>query len=150
MRPEEHNLAYLWDMREAAREIAAFVKGIKYAGFIQNRMIRYAVERQLMVIGEAANHVSEAFQKKHPEIPWRQIIGQRNVLAHEYGDIKVDRIWSVFQRCSKHWSRLSRKIEASVADIRKAERELGWRPKIGVDEGVGRLFEWVNANKHLF
>ncbi len=69
MRPEEHNLAYLWDMREAAREIAAFVKGIKYAGFIQNRMIRYAVERQLMVIGEAANHVSEAFQKKHPEIP---------------------------------------------------------------------------------
>jgi uncharacterized protein with HEPN domain len=30
----------------------------------------------------------------HPEIAWRQIIGQRNVLAHEYGDIKVDRVWS--------------------------------------------------------
>ncbi len=36
------------------------------------------------------------------------------------------------------------------ADIRKAERELGWKPKIGVEEGVGRLFEWVKKNKLLF
>jgi uncharacterized protein with HEPN domain len=50
MRPEEQDLAYLWDMREASREIVAFVKGVKYAGFIQNRMIRYAVERQLRTV----------------------------------------------------------------------------------------------------
>ncbi|MDO9128365.1 MAG: GDP-mannose 4,6-dehydratase [Anaerolineales bacterium] len=37
-----------------------------------------------------------------------------------------------------------------ISDIRKAERELGWRPKIGVEEGVGRLFEWVRENKDLF
>ncbi len=37
-----------------------------------------------------------------------------------------------------------------VADIRKAERELGWKPKVGVEEGVGRLFEWVRENKVLF
>jgi len=37
-----------------------------------------------------------------------------------------------------------------VADIRKAEKELGWKPKVGVDEGVGRLFEWVRNNKDLF
>jgi uncharacterized protein with HEPN domain len=30
---------------------------------------------------------------KHPEIPWRRIIGQRNILAHEYGEILVERIW---------------------------------------------------------
>lgn len=46
-----------------------------------------------MVIGEAANHVSEEFREEHPEIPWIQIIGQRNVLAHEYGEILVERIW---------------------------------------------------------
>jgi uncharacterized protein with HEPN domain len=94
MRPEDRNLAYLWDMREAAREISEFVKGVKYIEFVENRMVRYAVERQLMVIGEAANHVSEKFQDEHPEIPWRQVVGQRNVLAHEYGDIKIERIWS--------------------------------------------------------
>lgn len=37
-----------------------------------------------------------------------------------------------------------------IADIRKAERELGWKPKIGVEEGVKRLFEWVRANRALF
>ncbi len=37
-----------------------------------------------------------------------------------------------------------------VSDTRKAERELGWRPRIGVDEGVRRLYEWVVANKELF
>ncbi|MFZ5911662.1 MAG: GDP-mannose 4,6-dehydratase [Chloroflexota bacterium] len=36
------------------------------------------------------------------------------------------------------------------ADIRKAERELGWRPKIGVQKGVKRLFEWVSENRELF
>jgi len=36
------------------------------------------------------------------------------------------------------------------ADIRKAERELDWKPKIGVEEGVERLFEWVKENRKLF
>lgn len=47
------------------------------------------------MIGEAANHVSGTFKKAHPEIPWKGIIGQRNVLAHEYGEILVERIWLV-------------------------------------------------------
>ncbi len=37
-----------------------------------------------------------------------------------------------------------------VSDIRKAERELGWTPKIAVDDGVRRLYEWVKANRNLF
>ncbi len=46
-----------------------------------------------MVIGEAARHVSDEFQSENPEIPWMQIIGQRNVLAHDYGEILVERVW---------------------------------------------------------
>jgi CDP-paratose 2-epimerase len=37
-----------------------------------------------------------------------------------------------------------------VADVGKAQRELGWKPKIGVEEGVKRLFEWVEENRSLF
>ena len=84
MRPEDRDLAYLWDLRAAAREISGFVKDILYSGFVGNRMVRYAVERQLMVVGEAADHVSEKFQGEHPGIPWRQLVGQRNVPAYEY------------------------------------------------------------------
>ena len=48
-----------------------------------------------MVIGEAASHISEAFRQQHPELPWQGVIGQRNVLAHEYGEILEERVWRV-------------------------------------------------------
>jgi len=87
------DLSYIWDMRIAAQEILEFMQGISLPEFERNNQLRYAVERQLMVIGEAARHVSDEFQEQHPEIPWLQIIGQRNVLAHDYGEILVERVW---------------------------------------------------------
>lgn len=95
MRPEDRDAALLWDMREAAREIQEFTQGVKYAQFASDKMRRYAVERQIMVIGEAARQVSDGLKAAHPEIPWKGIIGQRNILAHEYGEILVERIWLV-------------------------------------------------------
>jgi uncharacterized protein with HEPN domain len=58
-------------------------------------MLRGAVERHLEIIGEAANRLSRGFRAAHPEIPWRGIIGQRNVLSHEYGDVDDIMIWKV-------------------------------------------------------
>ena len=58
-------------------------------------MLRGAVERNIEIIGEAANHISEAFREAHSEIPWKSIIGQRHLLIHEYGEIKHERVWVV-------------------------------------------------------
>lgn len=58
-------------------------------------MLRGAVERHVEIIGEAANRVSQTFREAHPEIPWREIIDQRHVLAHEYGEIKHELMWKV-------------------------------------------------------
>ena len=93
MRPEDRDLAYLWDMREASRDVLEFIKGVSYDHFSKDKLIRYAVERRIEVIGEAARHISESFKITHPEIPWRRVIGQRNILAHEYGEILLERIW---------------------------------------------------------
>lgn len=93
MNINKRDLSYLWDMRDAAREILEFMQGVEQNDFKSNNQLRYAVERQLMVIGEAANHVSEELRETHSEVPWQQIIGQRNVIAHEYGEILVDRVW---------------------------------------------------------
>ena len=68
--------------------------------YARNRQLQYAVERALEIIGEAARRVSDSIAGAHPEIPWPQIIGQRNVLAHEYGEIKHERIWLVATRTS--------------------------------------------------
>jgi uncharacterized protein with HEPN domain len=97
MRPSAGDSAYLWDMREAGREILVFVQGASFDSFASDRQLRLAVERELEIIGEAARHVSPGFQQAHPEIPWRAIIGQRNLLAHEYGEIRVERIWVVVE-----------------------------------------------------
>ncbi len=95
MLPEKKDAALLWDMLKAATEIVQFVEGVKYAEFQSNKILRYAIERQILVIGEAAKRVSAAFKDSYPQIPWTAIIGQRNILAHEYGEILVERIWRV-------------------------------------------------------
>ena len=92
---ENHDPAYLWDMMDAAEAISSFVAGHTFHDFQSDRMLRNAVDRNMEIIGEAANRVSDHFQKSHPEIPWRSIIGQRNILIHEYGEVKNERIWIV-------------------------------------------------------
>ena len=93
MPPDERDLSYLWDMRKYALEIAEIIKGVPHTKFVENKTIRYAIERLLLIVGEAANHVSKELQEKHPEIEWAQIIGLRNILAHEYGEVKMDKIY---------------------------------------------------------
>ncbi len=95
MRPEEKDAAYLWDIVAAAREVQEFIKGISYDGYLKDRKCQRAVERNLEIIGEAARKISQSFQEMHPDIPWRMMVGQRNVLAHEYGEVKQDRLWRV-------------------------------------------------------
>jgi uncharacterized protein with HEPN domain len=95
MQPDQRNNAYLWDMLDAARMVEQLCSGQDFAQYSNDRRTQLAVERSLEIIGEAAGKVSPLFQDAHPEIPWRQIIGQRNVLIHEYGEIKQERIWKV-------------------------------------------------------
>ena len=95
MQPKDKGL--LWDMKTAGEDIQAFLNGIPYHVFVDDKKTRYAVERLLLVIGEAANHISDEFKTDHPEISWKRIIGLRNVLAHEYGEILIDRIWNISQ-----------------------------------------------------
>jgi uncharacterized protein with HEPN domain len=93
MRPDERDAGYLWDMLDAARTVGQLIAGSSFHQYSNDRRTQLAVERAIEIIGEAAGRVSKQFQEAHPEIPWRQIIGQRNILAHEYGEIKQDRLW---------------------------------------------------------
>lgn len=93
MRPDERDLAYLWDMLDAAKRIVRLTAGMEYADFVADERTYLAVERLLENIGEAARHVSSSLQERHPEIPWQGIIGMRNVLAHQYGVVDQRKVW---------------------------------------------------------
>ena len=95
MRPEERDPAYLWDMLDAAETLQALAAGLSEAAYLADRKTQLAVERAIEILGEAARRVSPSFQQAHPEIPWSGIIGQRNVIAHEYGEINQERLWIV-------------------------------------------------------
>jgi uncharacterized protein with HEPN domain len=53
------------------------------------------VERKIEILGEAARKVSDEYKELHQEIPWRGIIGQRNVLIHEYNEVDQRAIWEL-------------------------------------------------------
>lgn len=113
MQPEQRDAALLWDMRQAACEIREFIEGVIYKEFASNKVLRYAVERQILVIGEAAGRVSLGLRDTHPEIPWDSIIAQRNILAHEYGEILVERIWRV---ASQHIPELIKLLDPLIPE----------------------------------
>ncbi len=93
MNPEDCNPAYLWDMRKFARESRVLVSRIGFERLTKDSMRKRALERTLELVGEAARRVNQDFQKEHPEIDWRALIGQRNVLAHDYGEIDHRRLY---------------------------------------------------------
>jgi len=82
-------------MLKAARRVSSYVAGRRYADVESGGLLRDAVERQLEIIGEAARRVSFECREANPQIPRTRIIAQRNVIAHEYGEIKAEWIWPV-------------------------------------------------------
>jgi len=95
MLPIERDAAYLWDMLDSARTIQEFMAGMRFEEFLRDRKLQLAIERCVEIIGEASRRISDDFKNDHPEIPWGRILAQRNVLAHEYGEIKQERMWLV-------------------------------------------------------
>jgi uncharacterized protein with HEPN domain len=111
MPPSTSDASFLWNMVEAARDVAVFISGKGWEGYESSPLLRAAVERKIEIIGEAARRVSAEFQAATPSVPSQKIVAQRHVLAHEYGDIKHDRIWRV---ATVHVPELVRVIEPLI------------------------------------
>ena len=94
MKREERDQAFLWDMRDLAREARRIVRRISYDRMRKDSLRRLALERVLELLGELAKRVGPETRRAHPEIEWRELIGQRNVLAHDYGEIDHRRLYN--------------------------------------------------------
>lgn len=95
MQPRE--LHYLLDMLNAAKLASEFVSDRTWETFQTDLMCQAAVTRQIEIIGEAARRISPETQITLPNIPWRNIIGMRNRLIHEYDSLSLETIWEVTQ-----------------------------------------------------
>lgn len=90
MRREE---LYLKDIVQAADEIAEFIGSSAYDHFLGNNMLRSAVLQKLMIIGEAAAHVTKKLRERHPEIIWSDVVAFRNLAIHAYFSIDWSIVW---------------------------------------------------------
>lgn len=130
--PDDRDASYVWDMLAFARELQQIVAGVDEQAYLSSLVLRRSVERCLELIGEAARRISPDFRSTHPEIPWTSIVGQRNVLAHEYGRVSDRLVWRVAhdetagrsQRSRRCWA-TSRRSEAprTRSDVSPLRRE---------------------------
>jgi uncharacterized protein with HEPN domain len=95
MQLSDRDLAYLVDMLSCCNDILEFTADVSFEAFERDKMRRFATERQLEILGEAANHVSTAAREQLAEIDWPRIIGLRNKLAHDYGEVLAERVWRI-------------------------------------------------------
>ncbi len=84
---------YLEHILEAIKKIETYLTDKSSADLEQDYMMQDAVIRNLSIIGEAANNLSEQFIAAHPEIDWRQVVGMRNRLIHDYFGVDLDTVW---------------------------------------------------------
>jgi uncharacterized protein with HEPN domain len=91
---------YLEHMRQAAADAIGFVEGMSRAEFLADKRTQQAVVMSLIVLGEAATKVMDlypVFANAHSQIPWRNMRGMRNRIAHGYFDIDLEVVWNTVQ-----------------------------------------------------
>lgn len=79
----------------AIDRITRYTSGKSYDDLVSDDMMYYAVVKNIEIIGEAANMLTQDFQQSHPDTPWKMVKGMRNYLAHGYFDINTDLVFDV-------------------------------------------------------
>ncbi|MEO1403111.1 MAG: DUF86 domain-containing protein [Cyanobacteria bacterium J06635_1] len=93
--PSPEDIIRLRHMLDAAQKVLTFTQGRSRQDLDTDEMLALAVVRLIEILGEAAKNVSPEIQEATPEIPWRQIAGTRDRLAHAYFDVNLDIIWEI-------------------------------------------------------
>ena len=82
-------------MLEAIQTIGDYLQGLTYPEYIADNRTKDAIVRNLEVIGEAATHIPDEVKERYSAIPWKNVIGLRNVVIHHYFGIDYATIWFI-------------------------------------------------------
>ncbi len=110
--PRNSNLR-IADIKQAIRKILNYTKEIDEKFFETDEKTIDAVIRNLEIIGEAAKHIPIETRKRHPEIPWKEIIGMRNKVIHEYFGVDWEILWQTVSEDIPQLKKQIAKVELS-------------------------------------
>ena len=91
--PSDQTRLALYDIRDNGKLAQDFVAGISFEKFRDNRIFFYAVTRALEIISEAARRLPAELRDRHPQLPWRAIMGVGNVYRHNYDTVAEEYVW---------------------------------------------------------
>ncbi len=102
----------LRDILDSATAITRYLDGVSREDFFLNTEKQDAVLRRLEIIGEAASRSAPETRALYPNIPFRNMRGMRNIIAHDYGHVNIDQVWetatnnmdSLIETLSRHFS----------------------------------------------
>ncbi len=114
MRSELGDKIRLQHIIEAIEEIQQYLISADFTAFLENSMMRFACIKQMEIIGEASNNLSTELTSKFSDVSWAQIVGMRNVFAHEYFGIDSHLVWEIIK---KDIPELKKKIENILKSI---------------------------------
>jgi len=114
---------YLHHILMAIERIEEYSEGISLQEFLEIGIIQDGVVRQLEIIGEATRNLSEELIDDHPEMPWSDIIGLRNRIAHAYYSIDQGVIWDIVKEDLPSLKREVARILEEVEDRQFSDRE---------------------------
>uniref|UniRef100_B8HS66 Nucleotidyltransferase n=1 Tax=Cyanothece sp. (strain PCC 7425 / ATCC 29141) TaxID=395961 RepID=B8HS66_CYAP4 len=92
MSRDQQSIQDIWN---AAQEILSFTAGMDYESLVSDRRTQVAVLYEILIIGEAANRLSPEFRSQRPTVPWKDIIGMRNIVVHQYDQVDTEVVWDV-------------------------------------------------------
>ncbi|MDI6884555.1 MAG: DUF86 domain-containing protein [Hadesarchaea archaeon] len=111
-------------MSDAARRIEDYIRSMTFEKFERDTKTQDAVVRNVEIVGEAVKLLSGGFKRRHPNVPWKQMAGMRDVIIHRYFGVALDIVWRV----------ATKDLPEAVARLEEAEVvEAGGRT-----EGAGR------------
>ena len=84
---------YIDRILNSINRILDYISGKDREAFESDLVTQDAVVRQLEIIGEATKRVSNELRSKHPDIPWSDMAGMRDVLIHDYLDVDLGVVW---------------------------------------------------------
>jgi len=89
---------YLIHISECIERIDSYTKGIDKQEFANSTLIQDAVIRNLQILAESTQRLSDEIKEKESAIDWFEIAGFRNVLVHDYLGVDIERVWNILQK----------------------------------------------------
>ena len=94
---ERDFIMFLEDISDSIEKIEKYTDKQKEE-FFANEISVDATTRRLEIIGEAIKNIPADFKRKHKEIDWKNIVGMRNILIHEYFGVNKEKLWKVIKK----------------------------------------------------